>query len=364
MKISIKNNENSRLRGIKKDLQIRTLVYRFILRNNKNEMKIISYVLAILVISGSVLYYGCDDSGNIPVEVLAGDVKLTQTVNLLPLDPVNDGYYNLFLGLTDSFGVLRVSHLGRFNVLTNGTLVDPTGNPMTLKVPAVDTIDLGRSLYAVISIDIGVVNQPGPSRILAGPVTVLADSVMARLVINDTLAVGSAMTAALGPNSVLYVVNAPTGTTGDCGKGLWFCDENGASSWMAGSNLNPGWGWKYHGYVRNKNSGQVYSMGTFYDGNNFDSDGAGSCADTVGIAYTRPGQDWVRTGCGSVTNILDGSWETFATLEPESRNGSEPPFVLSLYYQSVIIPGLNCNRRDNMFTQRQNIPDVMLKVTR
>ncbi len=327
-------------------------------------MKIISHVLAILVITCSVFYYGCDDSGNIPKEELAGEVKLTQTVKLLPLDPVNDGYYNLFLILTDSFAQPRASLLGRFNVLPNGTLVDPTGNPITLSVPAVDTIDLGRSVYAVISIDIGVVNQPGPSRILAGPVTVLADSVTARLRINDTGAIGSPMTAALDPNSVLYIVNAPTGTVGDCGKGLWFCDENGVQSWPAGSSLNPGWGWKYHGYVRNKNTGEIFSMGTFHDPGNFDSDGAGGCADTVGLAYNKPGQDWVRTGCGNVTNILGGNYETYCTLEPEFRDVNAPPFVLRLYYQSVIIPGLNCNRRDNMFTQRQNIPDVLLRVTR
>jgi len=340
------------------------MVFRFIIKFNGKAMKILSYFLAILVISGSVLYYGCDDAGQLPKQETAGQVKLTQNVKLPTLDPATDGYYNLFVILADSLGNIRPSHLGRFNVLTSGDLVDINGNPLTLTMNPNDTIDLARALYSVISIDIGVVTVPGLTRIVAGPITVYPDSVTAALRINDTGAVGSAMTAALGPNSIFYIVNAPTGTLGDCGKGLWFCDENGVLSWPAGSGLTPGRGWLYHGYVRNKVSGEIYSTGTFYDPDNFDSDGAGSCADTLGTAYSKPGQDWVKTGCSTVGNILDGNHETFVTLEPEFRSGSLPPFVLKLYYQNVIVSGLNCNRHDNMFTQRQNIPNVNLRVTR
>lgn len=340
------------------------MVFRFILHIIKIAMKIRHYILVFLVIALSGLYYGCDDAGKIPVEEKAGAITFTQTVNLLTLDPVNDGYYNLFLILADSFGTPRASHMGRFNVQTNGTLTDPSGNPMSLSLLASDTIDLGRALYAIISIDLGVVNQPGPTRIVAGPVTVYPDSVTARLRVTDTLAMGSAMASALGPNSVLYIINAPTGNVFDCGKGLWFADENGTSSWPAGSSLTPGWGWQYHGYVRNKISGQVFDMGTFYDPFNPDSDGAGACADTIGAPYTKPGQDWVKFGCSSLTNIMDGNHEVFATIEPEFRSGTLPPFVFRLYYQRFIIAGLGCNRRDNMFTQRGNIPDVTLRITR
>ncbi len=345
-------------------MQIITLVYTFIVIINKNAMKRISYALLVLVIAGSVLYYGCDDAGQLPVQETAGQVTFIQNVNLLPLDPVNDGYYNLFIILTDSFGTPRASHLGRFNVLVSGEIVDPSGNPLTFTVNPNDTVDLSRTLYSIISIDIGVVTQPGLTRILAGPVSVLADSVTARLLINDTAAVGSAMTFALGPNSVLYIVNAPTGTIGDCGKGLWFCDQDGLPSWAAGSSLNPGRGWVYKGWVRNKSTNEIYPTGTFYNPDGPDSDGPGPCADTNGIAYTRPGEDWVLPGCSSVNNILDGNHETFVTLEPEFRPAGIAPFILKLYYQNIIISGLGCNRRDNMFTQRQNIPDVSLRITR
>lgn len=339
------------------------MVFRFIIQFNKNAMKILSYVLVVLVIAGSVLYYGCDDAGQIPKELKAGQVTLKQNVNLPQLDPATDGYYNLFIILTDTLGNPRASHVARFNVLTSGAIVDVSGNPLTLSMNPNDTTDLPRALYSIISIDIGVVTAPGPTRIVAGPVTVHADSVTAKLLVTDTLAIGSAMTAALGPNSVLYIVNSPTGSIGDCGKGIWFTDQDGIRSWPVGSGLNPGWGWKYQGYLRNKSTGELLPTGSFYDPDNFDSDGAGPCADTLGPAYNKPGQDWIRTGCGNVSNILDGNYEVFATLEPESRS-SAVPFVLKLYYQNVIISGLGCNRRDNMFTQRQNIPNIDLRVTR
>lgn len=340
------------------------MVHRFILTNNKNAMKILSYVLVVLVISSSVFYYGCDDAGQIPVQETAGQVKFSQNVKLLPLDPVNDGLYNLWLILTDSLGAPRPTNVGRFNVLITGEIVDPSGNPLTFIVNPNDTIDLGRTLYSIISIDQGVVTQPGLTRILAGPVTVFADSINARMLITDTLAVGSPMSSALGPNSVLYIVNAPTGTAGDCGKGLWFCDTSGVPSWPLGSALRPGWGWRYHGYVRNKTTGEVFSTGVFYRADTTDSDGAGVCADTLGLPYSKPGEDWVLAGCSTLGNILDGNHETFVTLEPEFRGASVAPFVLKLYYQNSIVPSVGCNRRDNMFTQRSNIPDVSLRVTR
>lgn len=327
-------------------------------------MKLIYNLLVFLVIAFSGLYYGCDDAGKLPVEEPAGQVILTQNINFLPLDPTTEGYYNLFLVLTDSFGTPRSIHLGRFNVTTSGTIVDENGNPKALSVPANDTVDIERSLYSIISIDESPVVFPGPSRILAGPVTVHRDSVTARLLMKDTVAVGSSMNAILSTNSVLYIINAPTGSPGDCSKGLWFCGQDGNSSWNPGSALLPGRGWIYQGFIRNRSTGEIFSTGRFYDPEQADFDGAGVCADTLGIAYNKPGQDWVKQGCSPVSRIDDGNHEAFVTLQPESRNDILPPFVMKLYRQSNIILNLGCNRVDNVFTQRQNLPDVNLRITR
>lgn len=327
-------------------------------------MKLLYYILAILVITGSVFYYGCNDSGKIPEEEKAGLVSIRQNIKLLPLDPTTEGYYNLFLGLTDSLGNPRVIHLGRFNVTAAGSIVDENGNPKELTVPANDTIDIERSLYAVISIDISPVVFPGPTRIVAGPITAYRDSVTARLLMNDTAAVGSPVNSLLSTNSVLYIINAPTGNSGDCSKGVWFCRENGNSSWNLGSALTPGMGWIYQGFLRNRSTGELFSTGRFYDPEQADFDGAGSCADTLGPAYTHPGQDWVKPGCSTVSRIDDGNHEIFITIQPESRSETLPPFAYKIYMQNNIIFNLGCNRIDNVFTQRQNVPDVNLKITR
>lgn len=327
-------------------------------------MKILSYFSFSLIILLSALYFGCDDSGTLPVEETAGQVKVTQNIKLLPLDPTLDGYYNLFLVLTDSFGTPRTVHLGRFNVTAAGTIVDESGNPKTLTVPVNDTVDLSRSLYSIISIDPSPVIFPGPTRIVAGPVTVYRDSITARMKMNDTVAVGSSMDAVLSVNSVVYIINAPTGLSGDCSKGIWFCANDGISSWAPGSAIIPGRGWIYQGWIKDRATGNYTSTGRFYDPDQADMNGAGSCADTFGVAYTKPGEDWVKQNCSSVTRIDDGNHEAFVTLQPEGRSETLPPFILKLYHQNNIIFGLGCNRVDNVFTQRQNMADISLRVTR
>jgi hypothetical protein len=326
-------------------------------------MKKISYLFVILAVF-SFSFIACDDAGLIKPGNLAGNVSFVQKTKLPTLDPANDGLYNLWIIIADTLGSPRLSHLGRFNVLANGTIVDVSNNPFKFTVNPNDTIDLERAIYAIVSIDMGVVNQPGPTRILAGPFSVTSDSVYTRMTVSDTLAMGSAIAAALVPNAVLYIVNAPTAQPWNCFKGIWFCKENGELSWPSGSALTPGRGWRYQGYLRNKFTNEIYPMGTFYNPDGQDSDGAGACSDTFGVAYSKPGQDWVKIGCSSLNNILDGNHEVFATVEPEFRATGIAPFVMKLYHQNFIVTSVGCNRQDNMFTRRENFPDVYLGITK
>ncbi len=328
-------------------------------------MKIAKIVLLLLLIGSAGFYYfGCDDAGTVPTEVRAGTITFTQVNKFPTMTPVNDGLYNLWLIVTDTTGAPRPLNLGRFNVAPNGSLVDGSGNPVNLEMNLNDTIDLPRALYALVTIEQGVVTSPGATRFIAGPITVYPDSVSAHLIFTDTAAFGSAGISMLGPNSVLYHINTPTGTAGDCQKGIWFADEGGIPSWPTNSALRLDLGWKYRGWLKNKITGENIDLGTFKRADQPDSDGPGPCQGSVGPAYTTPGQDFVNPSCTTVTNISDGSYEIFATLEPESRGGGLPPFVFKIYYQSTIVGSLGCNRRDNMFTQRQNIPNVLLRITR
>ena len=48
-------------------------------------MKKTYFLLALMVITCSVFYYGCDDAGTLPVEIKAGQVVLVQEPKLLSL---------------------------------------------------------------------------------------------------------------------------------------------------------------------------------------------------------------------------------------------------------------------------------------
>ena len=132
-------------------------------------MKIAKLVLLLFLIStASILYFGCDDSGTVPTEVRAGTITFTQVNKFQTMNPVNDGLYNLWLIVTDTNGVPRVLNLGRFNVSSNGSIVDGSGNPLDLAMNLHDTIDLPRALYALVTIESGVVGSPGPTRLISG----------------------------------------------------------------------------------------------------------------------------------------------------------------------------------------------------
>jgi hypothetical protein len=323
-------------------------------------------ILLLLISSASIYYFGCDDSGTVPTEVRAGTITFTQVSQFPTMNTANDGLYNLWLIVTDTNGTPRPLNLGRFNVASNGTLVDASGNPLDLAMNLHDTIDLPRALYAIVTIEQGVVGQPGLSRLIAGPVVIYPDSVSAHLIFTDTVAFGTKGISILAPNSVFYHINTPTGPAGDCQKGIWFADEGGVASWPSNSALTQGLGWKYRGWLRNKVNGETLDLGVFYRADQPDLDGAGPCSGTTGQPYNTPGQDFINPGCSvnPINNIFDGTYEVFATLEPEFRGNNLPPFVFKLFYQGNIVSSLGCNRRDNMFTQRQNIPDVRMKITR
>jgi hypothetical protein len=319
----------------------------------------------ILLLPAVILFKSCDDAGLLPTHTPAGIITFTQQNHLITLTPAVDNYmYNLWIFLADSSWKYYYSKLGNFNVTSNGSLVDASGNPVELSINPDDTVNLSRALYCIVTIDEGFVVTPGPTRILGGAFSIYNDSVSAVLTFTDTLALGSVANALSGPNSVFYFVNTPTNNGADCQKGIWFGDTNGTPSWPAGSSLNPGSGWQYKGWLYNRATNEYFTTGKFYSPFETDLDGAGPCAGSLGAPYNIPGQDWVVTGCSNVDNILNGNYEIFVVLEPENRPASLPPFVFKLYWQNQIVTSLLCLRRDNMFLQRVNFPKARIRITR
>ncbi|MCX7878598.1 MAG: hypothetical protein N2510_08180, partial [Ignavibacteria bacterium] len=206
--------------------------------------------------------------------------------------------------------------------------------------------------------------EPGLTRILGGAFRIYNDSISADLTFSDTLALGSVGAAVQSVLSVFYHLNTPTNNGNECAKGIWFGDTNLVSSWAPGSELTPGQGWQYRGWLYNRQTNEYFSTGKFYNPFATDLDGAGPCAGSFGSPYNIPGQDWVTVGCSNVGDINSGPYEVFVVMEPENRPENLSPFVFRIYWQNLIVTSLTCRRRDNMFTQRQNFPRARIHITR
>lgn len=325
-------------------------------------MNLLKYLVLFLVICSSALYYSCDDAGVVSRNV-AGEVSFIQEASLKPLDPAVDGLYNMWVLIADSLGNQRYLNLGRFNVLTNGSLVNENGDPMALKVDPSDTVDLGRVINCRVTIEQGTVVTPGPVVLLGGTFTVYFDSVVTNLRISDPLALGATGDSLSKPGrSGLYILYTPSNNGVECEKGIWMTDENGNPS-LPDVQLNPGGGWRFRGWVRNKLTNEHFTTGSFYNPAASDSDEAGPCAGTL-PGLNGPGQDWISMGCANVTNLRDGNYEVFVVLEPRYRDFNLPPFNLKVYWQSVISPSLGCSRNDNLFSQHGALPKGKLKISK
>lgn len=324
-------------------------------------MKQYKYIVLTLTILCSVFYYGCDDSGLLPTKVTTGDVLFVQSSNLRVLDPANDGYYYLWVQFADESGLQRWRTLAVFNATPSGSLVDPSGNGVSMNVNPLDTVDVERAGVCLITIQQTASSEPGPTRILGGTFTAYLDSVSTRLRFNDPLALGSVGDTLMRQGtSRLYIINTPTNGEANCERGVWFCDTLG-SSYLPNIPLSPGGGWQYRGWVYNRNSQAYFSTGRFFNPQAQDEDGAGSCAGSTPLTYNAPGQDWIS--CGP-TNIKDGSHEVFIVIEPEGRGDNVAPFNFKVYYQTNIVTSLMCKRVDNVFGQPQNVPEASIRITR
>lgn len=325
-------------------------------------MKTKRILLFILLGLSSLFYYSCDDSGTLPTHTQAGSVTFSQIRNLKTLQPSTDGLYYLWIQLTDTSSSSRWRILATFNINSSGQLVDASGNPVSPSMSFQDTLDLPRASTCLVTIEQSAVVEPGPTRLLGGTFSIYTDSISTELKVNHPLALGNLGDTLLRQGtSRLYIINTPTNSGQNCEKGIWFCDTLG-NSYLANTQLDPGGGWQFRGWVYDRVS-QIYTTtGRFYNPVAQDEDGAGPCPGPDQLNYNAPGQDWIG-GCGNVNNMLDGNHEVFITLEPNGRSESLPPFNLRIYYQPNIVNSLLCRRIDNIFGQFQNIPEARIKIT-
>jgi hypothetical protein len=317
---------------------------------NLKSMKSLKYfIFAILVFSG-IYFYSCDDAGQIPTNMPKGQVSFGQN-NLKPLDQTADGVYQLWIAL-DTANQREWFSAGRFNVTSQGGLVAEGGGTLTLNFSG-DTNRLHLASHSLVTLEKDNDGAPSPYRIISGPLTISGDEITGDLKMSGAEALGNLgiTLGAAGPPYAYgdYILYSPTTNNANCLQGLWFCDTAGVSHF---NNGNPGGltitgGWVYEAWLINNQTQQLLSIGRFTSFNGADSDGPGGCPGPFpGNAFSKPGQDWIS--CGQVSNLNNGTYGVFITMEPSS-NDDAAPFFLKLFKRDVIQSSLHCGERDIFF---------------
>src|SRR4030095_10067249 len=258
------------------------------------------YLLLVLAVFIIVVYYGCDDAGNVIVVNPKGTIGFSQT----NLQTLSSGNFELWLAL-DTNSVRTWYSLGRFNINTAGQMVDLSGNAMSFKYNG-DTNKLNQSTVALVTWETDSDPNPSPWGIMSGTVNI-GDTIRGDLLISGANALGSLGATFLSSPHYIgdYVLNSPTTNNSECYKGLWFCDGAGASHFISGLDISGRW--KYEGWVVDNTLNTYYSTGKFQSFMGTDEDGPGPCPGTS-APFSKPGQEFV-TGCPSGISLNNGNYE-------------------------------------------------------
>lgn len=335
-------------------------------------MKRIKFIIIAILVILPLVYYACDDSGQEPVYIPKGQITFTQT-NLKTIDPAIDGYYQLWVR-QDSLGS-RYYSLGEFNIAANGSVVNLQWQPMTFRLPPdLDTNSLGSVKHAIVTIEHSLATTPSNRKLISGNLSINDDSLWGGLDISGSEALGNTgyrlKTLPPSQNYSRYILYTPSNDISTCKQGAWFCDTNFNAGIPSDLALPSNFGWIYEGWIKDKHDQyniRYYSMGRFFNPYAADLDGAGPCSGP-NSGFNVPGQDFIQTtgNCPIVTNLADGLYEIFITLEPfteKSQQALNLPFYLKLFVQDYISPSIPCKREDYLYSQYPTFPTGWIKIT-
>jgi hypothetical protein len=308
-------------------------------------MSKIKLLFFILAVTGSIYYYGCDDSGIVTDPEPKGGVSFSPT-NLKTLET---GAFELWLSLVDSNNIRTWYSLGQFNISSTGSMVDLGGAAMKFKFQG-DTNLLDQSKDVLLTFEVDNDLSPSNYRIMSGIVSVSPDSIIGDMKISGDEALGNLGRLLLGDSAAPaaagdYILGSPTTNNVECLKGLWLCDDNGVSHFTPGLDLTGSLAWKYQGWVVNNSTQQYSPTGKFSSFESADEDGPGLCAGSS-PAYNKPGQEFAA-GCPNGDILNNGNYGFFITLEPNGVTLTRP-FFLKLFFREVIQLGY-CGQRDIYF---------------
>ncbi|HJY62640.1 MAG TPA: hypothetical protein VJ455_00675 [Ignavibacteria bacterium] len=320
--------------------------------------------LIIILTAASSIINSCNDSG---VETATNSGSLT-VQNLKPLTTSIEGYYEAFVSIETSadHGDEAYRTIGKFNVLTNGSLVDKNGNPYKpdlSRIPNINAIE-----DAIITIEPPGDNDtiPGESRIAGGLKTVSGSELIFNLSMNYTEVLGTRADQIASAPEANYVLAAPTtGDTNQYKRGSWFSKNiNGTQAGLTLPVIPDTLGWWYQAWIIDTTSQDYYySMGRFY--NSSAGDDNSSCDTNIAPPWNLPGQDWIRLSCFGanppITDLTTGKYKILVTLEPKFEQGSalNLPFFIKLYETNIMSQSYgNITIMPNMF----QMPGGVLKL--
>jgi hypothetical protein len=309
---------------------------------------------ALLCAAALSLFLACKENP-------AGPENFTVTLSALNLQqlPPSQGHYELWISFAENAAnraLAKPNHgdkafvsFGKFNLSPNNAqLVGLDGRAMAFAPAQKINIDLAVDALVTLEAEGDHDDEPA-SRLLGGEFTGSDESATAFL----TTSAEDAFDYDYRNAAAAYVLTTPTtNDSADFKHGIWWITRGstisaGLDKLLALADTS---GWRYEGWVLDRQNGVAYSTGKFLSATSADSDLAGATAgadgpdqnnDGRGDGFAFPGQDFIRSQ-GSIPALLqldNGNFEARITLEPDPDNASAP-FYLALFTDDFIGPNL------------------------
>ncbi|RPI17995.1 MAG: hypothetical protein EHM58_07160 [Ignavibacteriae bacterium] len=291
-----------------------------------------SLLFFLLAASLSLTYYSCDDSGLVTTK---NDVNSTFSF-LKTLNQSTEGIYEAWVSFDsgDHNDAAYVS-IGRFNISSSGSIVDTTGNPITLKFnnkPA--NINLASDAIITIELPGDYDTIPNGIKLMGGEKQVFENELVFDVSMTSNDILGSiAEQLAIDTARFHYATPTSLDTTDEL-KGIWLMNPYMGYPGLSCLPIADTSDWIYEAFLALLADENTYwSLGKFSDPSKADLDGAGPYQGTDGTGWQRPGQDYVNGSPLPAPNLNSGIYKVVICLVPKS--GSLSPYFIKLFQKNL-----------------------------
>ena len=315
-------------------------------------------IVTVLLTSFLFLFFsGCDDSGS-----ASPNNNLTFNVSGLgQLNTSTDGIYEAWVFFGDPYNYYI--SCGKFNINSQGNVVDTNGNAITLKLKY-RPYDFNTAKYSLITVDppnfTDTIALTGAIKILGGDAAISGDTLTSVMSMSYSKALGSVANS-FGSSAASFMLYTPTDTTLTFWfRGLWFCGTDSVSSIGNLPVLSDTLLWMYQTWIYDGYAHTYAKIGFFKDPSNADDDGAGPFKGNYGSGYLKPGQDWIQ-GSFPVNDLRGANYAVLISLEPVSGNyptGFSNHF-LQLFYGATA--GTTIGQLKTIPNKAANLPTATMK---